>query len=495
MKELDQHTVQAQGISSNELMLHAATRAFQWIESNVGLKESFCVICGTGNNGGDGLVIARLLSQKGAEVECVILNFTAKRSVDFSFNLKLLANCEIIEINDVDEFQRIDLTHKVIIDAIFGYGLNRPAEGLVKQVISKINESKKKLVISIDIPSGMFCDLMNGKDDFIVEADDTLTFHSPKFSFFFPQAGNHPGKIKILDIGLDAQYANQLSTQNYFLNAKAVSLFLNKRKTFSNKGTYGHANLIAGSRGKIGAAVLMCRAAGYAGAGLVSATIPRIGRDVLQTTVPTAMCDDRFGEDFLAGDFIVDPKLTYGIGPGLGTDPQTLKFLRSFLKQIKNPVVIDADALNLISQNPELLYDIPVNSILTPHIKEFERLVGNTDHFENLKTFVKERRVIVVLKDARTIIATPEGDCFFSLNGTPGMATGGSGDVLAGLITGLLAQGLRPQDAAKLGVILHGIAGELAAEKYTEYRMTALEILEFVGESFKIIEKVKQRND
>lgn len=491
LKELDSYTIKNENISALDLMERAANTCFEWIIEHFDNTEKYIVICGQGNNGGDGLVIARLLSEKKVQVECILIKTSSKTSSSHAANLERLekTNCPIRTVENESEIDAINFSEKIVIDSIFGLGLSRTADGLFGKIIQRINACKTKRVISIDVPSGMYCDELNSEKDRIVQANYTLTFHSPKQSFFFPEAGNFVGKVIVLDIGLDKNYAETMKGNNYYLSPQIASEFLNKRATFTNKGSYGHANLLAGSQGKMGAAVLMSKGASYAGAGLVTATIPSSGLDILQTSLPTAMCDIHYGDKVLSGDIEINKKYTYGIGPGIGKSSSTVEFIFTFLKEIKTAIVIDADALNIISDHPELFNDLPENSILTPHIKEFSRLAGKTknshDRLKKLITFATKHKVFVVLKDARTIVCSPKGECFYSLNGSPGMATGGSGDVLTGILTGLLAQGYSSEQACQIGVIVHGIAGELAAEKYTENAMTAESILEQIGNGFK----------
>ena len=491
LKKLDAETISKQNISGIDLMEKAANTCFKWINKNFNRSDRFLVLCGQGNNGGDGLVLARLLIKNDYPVECILIKKSDNTTSSHATNLERLkkTNCPIQTIEDEKQCKALNFSNKIVIDAIFGLGLSRPAEGLFGAVIKKLNGDQPESVIAVDLPSGMFCDQLNGENDAIVNADYTLTFHVPKQTFFFPEFGNSVGKVVVLDIGLDKEVARTMKSNNYYLSPESVAQLLQKRKIFTHKGSYGHANLIAGSIGKMGAAVLMAKGASYAGAGLVTATIPAGGVNIMQTSLPTAMCNSHRGEAILSGSIDIDDSHTYGVGPGLGQAPDTVQLLSDFIKKIEVPLVLDADALNIIAKHPELLKNIPSYSILTPHIKEFQRLAGESENsnerFKKLVVFSKKHKVFVVLKDARTIICTPEGICFYSLNGSPGMATGGSGDVLAGLLTGLLAQGYASEKTCKIAVIVHGIAGELAAEKHTEYAMTAESILEEIGNGFK----------
>lgn len=490
LKKLDEATIKRDNISSIDLMERASNTCFDWIVKQFDKRKKFTVICGQGNNGGDGLVLARLLSKNNYPVECILIKKSENTTASHATNLKRLkeTNCPIQVIKDEQQCNSINFSDKVVIDAVFGLGLSRPAESLFGTIIQKLNKDQPNTVIAIDLPSGMYCDQLNNEVDAIVNADYTLTFHSPKQSFFNPEFGNLVGKVVVLDIGLNKKVAEAMESTNNYLEPKLIAELLQKRKTFTHKGSYGHANLVAGSLGKMGAAVLMAKGASFAGAGLVTTTIPSSGVNIMQTILPTAMCNLQ-GKDILSGSIEIDNKHTYGIGPGIGKASDTVQLLTDLLKKLKSPAILDADALNIIAEHPELLSTLPNNSILTPHIKEFQRLAGKSkDSYERIKKLVdfsKKHQVFVVLKDARTIISTPEGLCLYSLNGSPGMATGGSGDVLTGLLTGLLAQDYSPEKTCKIGIILHGIAGELAAEKHTEYAMTAESILNEIGNGFK----------
>lgn len=484
LSNLDDFTIAQKKISSTELMYTAANKCFDWIQNKFNQYNSFCVVCGPGNNGGDGLVVSQLLHKSGFNVECLILDFTSSFSSDFKHYFEKLKSSGC-SYTSVDSHQEIDSNYfdeKVIIDTIFGFGLSRSIEGLPARVIQQINASKSKAVLAVDLPSGLYCDKLNEAKDVILTADYTLTFHSPKLSFFLPETGNYAGQIEVLDIGLDKEYAESLDSNYSLINKETLKSIREKRPVFSHKGTYGHANIIAGSKGMMGAAVLSTRAAIVSGAGLTTATVPEIGLNVLQTLVPVAMCNVQYGKEELTQSIAIEDKYTYGIGPGLGTSKKTKATIADFIRNIKRPIVIDADALNCIAAHPELLKVVPENSILTPHIKEFDRLFGESENslerIAKLSEYSQKYKVIIVLKDARTVIATPHGECFFSLYGNPGMATGGSGDVLTGLITGLLTQKYSPEAAAKMAVLMHGLAGDKAAEKYSQSAMTAEDIIE-----------------
>src|SRR5690554_570895 len=491
IKALEAHTIEQQKITSVDLMQRAASKSYNWIKSNLVLNYSYTVVCGKGNNGGDGLVLAQFLTRNNYDVDCVLLDISDKQTPEYAIELAKLqrSDCKIKTISSESDIDTLNFSGRIVIDAIFGIGLSRAVEGVPSKLIQHINNSNTVKVIAIDLPSGLYCDTLNNTDDSIIQADFTLTFHVPKHSFFYLEGGNSVGKIVVLDIRLDKAFASAIEGSHFYITPSMVGSFLKKRTIFTHKGTYGHANLIGGKRGEIGASILMTKAASFSGVGLVTATVPSAGFEIIQTSVPVAMCDDTYGKDCLEGKIKVDEKFTYGVGPGIGTSDATAQFLGDFLKQVKAPIVIDADGINIIAKHPEMLKDIPENSILTPHIKEFRGLAGETknshEQLDLLINFSVQHKVYIVLKDARTIVCTPEGKCYFSLNGTPGMATGGSGDVLTGILTGLLAQGYTPEQTAKLGLVLHGVAGELAADKHSEYAMTSESIIDEIGNAFK----------
>lgn len=492
-RKLDAHTIQQQGIESIDLMERAATACCSWIIQQFNADDSLIILCGPGNNGGDGLALARLLFRQNRAVQCVIMQASSHYSEDFKINLERLkaTNCPCSYCAHKEDVLALSLENKIVIDCLFGYGLSRSIKGVYSDLIQCINTSFTHKVIAIDIPSGMNCSMPNKQNDCVTEADYTLTFHAPKISFFYSEKGSCTGHIEILDIGLDDTFYTKLTNNNFYFTAEQAAKFLPKRKIYSHKGTYGHAFLIAGSKGKMGASVLMVSGASRTGVGLVTVAVPDEGRNVMQISVPTAMCFNQVGEWEWSKEIHPRNTYTYGIGPGLGTADSTAKVFTSFLKEVNQPIVLDADGINLLAMYPEMIADLPKNSILTPHVGEFKRLVGDFSSDEERlllqRKWAVNHGVYVVLKDARTIIATPKGDCYFTMSGTTGMATGGSGDVLTGIIIGFLAQGISPRNAALLGVILHGMAGQLAAKKQTDEAMIASDIVNEMGAAYKFL--------
>jgi hydroxyethylthiazole kinase-like uncharacterized protein yjeF len=492
IRAADAYTIQHEPIKSLALMERAATACFEWIRNRPFKALNIHVFCGPGNNGGDGLALARLLLEAGYAVGVYIVRCTDRCSEDFIANEQSLKEIPTIQVTDIREGDAFTVIHKddVVIDALFGTGLSKPVSGLAANVIKHLNESKGT-IISIDIASGLFADKHSDQCSAIIKPKYTLSFQFPKLAFLFPENETFVGEFDILDIGLHKQFIENEPAQNYFLRRHFIKRLIQPRGKFSHKGTFGHALLIAGSYGKTGAAVLSAKAVLRSGAGLLTVNTPQCGYGILQSTVPEAMVLTDKDEKFITASVVTGNYSAIGIGPGIGTEEKTQQAVKSILESSSKPMVIDADALNCISLNKELLSLVPENSILTPHVKEFERLAGKaTDDFDRNRLqveFSKTYKVFVVLKGAHTCISTPRGNCYFNSTGNPGMAKGGSGDVLTGIITGLLAQGYPPLYAAILGVYVHGFAGDKAKEKKGETGMIATDLIEALPEAFLIL--------
>ncbi|MBR5434791.1 MAG: NAD(P)H-hydrate dehydratase [Bacteroidales bacterium] len=483
MHEADAYTIANEPIASIDLMERAAQKCYTYLCQKHNAAHYY-IFCGKGNNGGDGLAIARMLTLAGKHVVVVILNFSNSASDDFITNKNRLAalknpNCTIIEVID---FQQLELSHDaIIIDCIFGSGLNRPINGFTADYISYIN-SLENTTIAIDIPSGLFADVPTPDDAIALEADETLTFQSPKLQFLFAENQRFVGHLKIFDIRIQHPFADS-ETPYHFITQENIQL--QARNIFGHKGTYGHALLVAGSYGKMGAATLAAKACLRTGCGLVTAHIPQRGYEIMQIAVPEAITSIDTNNEFCSHIIESTPYSAIGIGPGIGTNPITVNALQTFLQGNDKPTVLDADALNCIAQNPQLWQYIRPNTILTPHPGEFDRLTHNHttcyERFETQKQLAKDHSCIVVLKGHYTSIATPDGNVFFNSTGNPGMATAGSGDVLTGIILSLLAQKYSPLEAAKIGVFLHGLAGDCAAEKIGTISIIASDIIENIS--------------
>lgn len=489
LRAADAYTIQHEPIKSLALMERAATACFEWIKNKPFKLPDIHVVCGLGNNGGDGLALARLLLEAGYAVGVHIVRYADRCSEDFIANEQSLKEIPTIPVTDIRQGDPFPLFHKddVIIDAMFGTGLSKPVTGLAADIIKHLNHSNAT-IISIDIASGLFADRHSDPASAIIKPAHTLSFQCPKLAFLFPENETFVGEFDILDIGLHKQFIENEPAQHYFLTGRFIKTLIHPRGKFSHKGTFGHALLIAGSYGKTGAAVLSAKAALRSGAGLLTVSIPSCGHNILQSTVPEAMVLIDKNEKYITAGIVSENYSAVGIGPGIGTEKETQAALKTILESCAKPMVIDADALNCIGLNKEFLPLIPENAILTPHLKEFERIAGKaTNDFDRNRLqveFSKTHKVYVVLKGAYTCISTPEGNCYFNSTGNPGMAKGGSGDVLTGIITGLLAQGYSSLNAAILGVYLHGLAGDKAKDKKGEAAMIATDLIDNLPEGF-----------
>lgn len=486
IRELDAYTIKHRPIASIDLMENACHAIFTWITEHYPPNFRVGVVCGTGNNGGDGLGVTRLLNDSGYPVSVWVIKGSVPESADFKINLERLSGrVEVSYIADKVEdqaFSNVD----ILLDGIFGSGLSRPAEGIYAAVISQINESPAER-IAIDIPSGLMAD--KPSEGQIVKAVYTLSFQVPKLAFFFPQHQQFIGTWFLLDIGLHKDYLKQIETPYFYFVRKDVGKLLKIRSKFDHKGKFGHALLVTGGYGKMGAAVLSSRAALRSGLGLLTVSIPRCGYNIMQSSVPEAMTITDQHEMYVTSAPPLNNYSVVGIGPGLGQEKETVQAVRKILETTQVPLVIDADALNILATNRELLQLVPSGSILTPHPKEFERIVGlwknDFARLEKQKQLAADLKSVVVLKGAYTSIASPDGRVFFNSSGNPGMAKGGSGDVLTGILTGLLAQQYSAVEAAQLGVFLHGYAGDLGAYEKGSNSLIASDIVEFLPEAFK----------
>ena len=442
------------------------------------------VCCGTGNNGGDGLVIARLLYQRAYPITILRCHVSEQASEDFATQWERLPTRDAIEVLNIHPDDPLPTLPEetLLIDALFGTGLSRPVRGYWARLLEHLNQMQLTRV-AVDVPSGVFTD--RHTDGVSFRAHQTLTFQLPKLAFLLPENTDRIGDWEILDIGLSTAHLAQLETNHYLLTETEVGSLLKRRGKYDHKGTFGHALMVCGSHGKVGAATLSARAALRSGAGLVTIHAPRCAYDILQISFPEAMVRTDQHQTCITEVGSVDSYAAIGVGCGIGTNELTHVALLDLLQRSQQPLVIDADALNLIAHHEELLAAVPANSILTPHPKEFERLFGDSQNdFARLRTLrqrAQKHRIIIVLKGGTTVIATPEGQLFFSDSGNPGMGTGGTGDVLTGILTGLLAQGYTPTCAARLGVYLHGLAGDLAAERLEQEALLASDVIAHLG--------------
>lgn len=488
VQKADRYTIENEPISSLDLMERAATRMTERIKKRFSPQWHVKVVCGIGNNGGDGLVVARELYKAGREVEVYIIRYSDKSSQDFQQNEQRLQGLgvPIYNINDAKAFPHLT-KQDLIIEGLWGSGLNRPIEGFATDVIQQINDSEAK-VVAIDIPSGLYADAKS--DSIKIKADITYSFQTPKLSFLLPDNTAFVGHWEVIDIGLAQDFIAQQNTNNHLLRASEIGNFIKPRQIFDHKGTFGHLLVISGSYGKMGAACLCSKSALRGGAGLVTAHVPQCGYNIIQTTVPEVMTSIDADEHIFSGIDDLSPFDAIALGPGLDTQEQTAQALQQLIQNTELPLVIDADGLNILAKNEEIWKALPEGSILTPHPGEFRRLLGEKveDSYQELaliRSFAKEKNVVLILKRAYTVIASPDGICYFNSTGNPGMATGGSGDVLTGILGSLLAQGYTPLASAQLGVYLHGLAGDKATCRMGQNALIAGDIIAFLGAAFK----------
>ncbi|MFC3161462.1 NAD(P)H-hydrate epimerase [Chryseobacterium arachidis] len=494
IRHCDQYTIKNEPVSSIQLMERAAQSCVDWIFENCKNHRNFAVFCGDGNNGGDGFAIAKMLYLKGFDVD-VFTHSKGKFSPDAGSNfrsLKEISGITVREFKEANEYRFDNRT--VIIDALFGTGLSRDLEGELKELVEFLNE-KNNLKISIDLPSGLKADTISSENSAIFETDFTLSFQFWKKSFLHPETGKYAGKVQILDINLSKDYISETETEDFVIDDEVVKNIFKPRNEFSHKGTYGKVTIAAGSYGKMGAAVLATRSALKTGTGLTFTLAPKCGYEILQTENPEAMFIEG-GSDVI--DHIeIDESSVCGVGPGLGTDEETVKAFLKFLKDYSKPLILDADALNIIAQDKKNIKLIPEKSIITPHPKEFERLFGATENsFERLelaKNKAKELQIYIVLKDHHTQIINPEGKVFYNITGNSGLAKGGSGDILTGVLTSFLAQKYTEEEAAILGVWFHGRAAEFASEKHSREAVLPTDIIHEFGNVFTELNNAVER--
>jgi NAD(P)H-hydrate epimerase len=511
----DRYTIENEPITPVDLMDRAAAAFSDWFTGiYTDQQRPVVILAGTGNNGGDGVAVARLLHWQMYDVQLLVCDFNGKRSPEFEAQLAMLpAGLVPRFLNNPDDLHILDDFNDlndpnppnppnapVFIDALFGSGLSRPLTGPWAQVADRLNDPRgRHEVASIDIPSGMFAD-SHTEGDAVVIADYTFSFETPKLAFFFPENEPLLGDWSYGSIGLHPEFDGE--TPFFYMTIAEAARMVKRREKFSHKGSYGHSLLVAGSFGTTGAAILAARACLRSGTGLLSVHAPRCACIPLQTAVPEAMYSADRKARFWAKAPALERYSAVGVGCGIGQESETAAALEHLLQLAQEEhlartwsewgLVLDADALNLLAQNPGWWKNIPPETILTPHPKEFERLFGKSandfSRNELQRQKAQEHQVYIVLKGAHTAIACPDGSCWFNSTGNPGMATGGSGDVLTGILTGLLAQGYSPGDAALLGVFLHGLAGDLAAKNLGYQAMIAGDLTEFLGAAWQEIE-------
>lgn len=473
-----------------ELMQRAASACVNWIEENLPRYNTCYIFCGPGNNGGDGLVMAGMLSEKGYPVKTYLWNSDSYTPLNVQHQERLRnAGMEILPFSSRSDIP-IPEDKSMCIDAILGSGLNRVLEGELADCADAINSAGFDTVVSIDSPTGFFTDQPVPPAAIAIRPHYTLTFHCPRPMYFFPEYEHWLGQWQILDIGLNDK---GLKSPLHYTILPDVKPILAPRNRFGHKGNFGHALIAGGSFGKTGAAILAIKACLRSGAGLTTAFIPKSSYTALQSALPEAMVQCSGSENHISGRIKTEKYTAIGFGPGTGTDSETATTLKLLLQDSAFPLVIDADGLNILSENKTWLSFLPPLTILTPHPGELARLTAKTEsgyeRLELARHLSRRFSCIVVVKGAFTAVVSPEGQVFFNSTGNPGMATGGSGDVLTGIITALLARKINPVDAARLGVFLHGLAGDIAASEYGQESLTAGDIADALPKAFRILEK------
>ncbi|NLI71495.1 MAG: NAD(P)H-hydrate dehydratase [Bacteroidales bacterium] len=483
IRELDSQTIEREPISSIALMERAADRMLQQFKKDFSFGKEVLILAGPGNNGGDGLALGRMLIQIGYDVQVLLLH-KGKLSPDCKTNKERLVEFfPDFFAEQTQKFLPPEISSQaVVVDALFGSGITRPLEGIFRDAAEWLNSIDNR-VLSVDIPSGLDGETCVSKDDVIVRADSTYTLQFPKLAFLFPENERFVGNWKVIDIQLHPKAIAETSTNYNYLGKKEIQDVLKSRSRFSHKGTFGHALIWAGKKGMAGAAVLVSQSALRAGAGLVSVHSGEENRVILQTAVPEAIFVNELNT--------LDNYNAFAFGPGLGTEKETAEMLFELLKNLNRPCVLDADALNIIFNHQEFLDFIPANTILTPHPKEFDRLFGHSknsrERIEKASAKAQELQVIIVLKGANTLVALPDGTYYFNSTGNPGMAVGGMGDVLTGIIAGLLTQNYTPEESALLGVFLHGLAGDLALSEQSQESLLPRDVIKKLGAAFNLL--------
>ena len=492
IKELDKFTIENEPISSLNLMERAAQTMTRSITELWGTATPIVVFAGPGNNGGDALAIARMMADQGYQIVAYLFNISGHLSPDCAANKKLLEeNKHIQQFFEVtQEFDPPVLDEKtLVIDGLFGSGLNKPLAGGFASLVKYINASPSKIV-SIDAPSGLMAEdnTYNIKAN-IIRAYLTLTLQQPKLSFFFAENQQFIGQLRVLDIRLSQEGIQKMDSSYTVIEENDIRNSLLPRNPYAHKGQMGHALLIAGSYCMAGAAILAAKACLRSGVGKLTVNSPRRNIPMIQQSVPEAIIKTGAEEIIFAESVDTEEYNAMGIGPGLGQSEQTAIALIAQLRRTQCPIVADADAINILANHRAWLQQLPKGIILTPHPKEFDRLEGHSaDSYERLTkacNLAERLQGIVILKGHYTAICMADGHVMFNPTGNAGMATAGSGDVLTGIITGLLARGYQPKEACMVGVYLHGLAGDLAAAELGEESLLASDIIQYLPRAFK----------
>ncbi|WP_181993178.1 NAD(P)H-hydrate dehydratase [Bacteroides clarus] len=495
LKELDAYTIENEPVSSIDLMERASRALARAMSERWSAETPFTVFAGPGNNGGDALAVSRLLAERGCRVEVYLFNTKGTLSPDCETNKERLAGVAGIDFHEITtQFVPPVLTAEhVVVDGLFGSGLNKPLSGGFAAVVKYINTSPAT-VVAIDVPSGLM-----GEDNTyniqanIIRADLTLSLQLPKLAFLFAENAPFVGEWQLLDIGLSEEAIEEKETDFALTEHEDVASMLKPRGKFAHKGNFGRALLIAGSQGMAGASVLAARACLRSGVGLLTVHIPFCNNFIVQTSVPEAMTEIDINDVRFSCATDTDDYQAVGIGPGLGKAGDTEAALLEQIESCQTPMVVDADALNLLGEHRSYIGRLPKGSILTPHPKELERLVGKCQNsYERLtkaRELARSAGVHILLKGAYSVVIAPSGKCWFNPTGNPGMATGGSGDVLTGVVLALLAQGYDAETAARMAAYVHGLAGDIACKKHGVMGMTAGDIVTCLPPAWRMLEE------
>ncbi len=493
IKAWDTYTIEHEPVRSIDLMERAAEAVSNVITQRWDKDIAVVVLAGPGNNGGDALAVARMLTEKGYSVDTYLFNTTGKLSDGCMHNMKLLQNTsrlkKFVEVTTNFEPPHLDQC-TIVIDGLFGSGLNKPLSGGFASLVKYVNASPAT-VVSIDVPSGLMTeDNTENIRQNIIRADLTLTIQQRKLAMYLADNESCLGEIQVLDIELSQEFVRRTPSAYYLLEPDDIRNQLRPRSKFSHKGTMGHAMLFAGSYGMAGAAILAARAAMRSGAGKLTVHTPLCNNDILQTAVPEAILQHDRGETYYTELVDTADYDAVALGPGLGQNEETAIALMSQIRRTQCPMVLDADALNILSQHRAWLTQLPRELILTPHPAEFDRLAGTTsngsyDRLAKAREWAEKLGAYIVLKGHYTALCTPDGETIINPTGNAGMATAGSGDVLTGIITAMLARSYSRRTACMLGMYLHGLAGDIAAEKLGEESLIASDIIEMLPKAFK----------
>lgn len=481
IKELDSYTIEHEPVESIDLMERAAELVAQAICNEVEQGSEFVFFIGKGNNGGDGLAVARMLSNVGFGCSVVMLYPQKELSEECAENFNRLS--DVVEIQNLDNLSISE--DAIIVDAILGSGVVEEVKEPARSAIGLINSLPNR-VIAIDLPSGMHTEFGNNAEN-IVCADTTLALEFPKLAMMLPEAGDCCGDIKVLPIELSEEYQEQADSPYEYVTEEFIAGLIRPRAKFAHKNSYGHALLVCGSHGMCGAAILAASGALRSGCGLVTAHIPEREAAAMYASSPSAILSLDKHAYFSTLPLEINKYASIGVGCGIGTEDVTGDAIWRMLYAYRKPIVFDADALKIVAERKDIQSLIPAGSVFTPHLGELKCLVGEwsgeEDKLRRVREFASRYDSTVVVKGAHTMICTPDGRCYFNSTGTPGMAKGGSGDVLTGYITGLIARGYSPEEAAVVGVYMHGKAGEKAADYYGEEGMNSSDLADFIAEA------------